>query len=390
MQFNRFSALAEVVPALRASFKPRDLFFHNGATMRRIHLTTRLQAGVAAGGALGVALSLFGAAQVALGAPAVANAVAQASSRDAAITRMNAKVAAMEAEMATIRTAAAQHAKRLEVRQAMLDAMVTGKGTVPSAVPVAMPIDGKTAGVVAPLAPAEARQDALAAQVAAANNARYQAAVTALGRMGLNPVRFKQVRGAMGGPFEPVPQGGGAATRAPDPQFRALFQSWKRLEQIQQGIVAIPSARPTEAANFTSGFGVRADPFGRGAAMHAGVDIAGPLGTPIYATADGIVRRAEWAGGYGRLIEIDHGRGITTRYGHLANFAVTPGMRVTRGQFIGGMGSTGRSTGVHLHYEVRLDGQAVNPMPFLQSSTYLAAIQQRGRVAMGGPREAAR
>jgi murein DD-endopeptidase MepM/ murein hydrolase activator NlpD len=138
---------------------------------------------------------------------------------------------------------------------------------------------------------------------------------------------------------------------------------------------------------FTSGFGVRSDPFRGGAAMHAGVDIPGPYGSTIYATADGIVLRSERAGAYGNLIELDHGRGIQTRYGHLSASLVAPGQHVKRGDPIARMGSTGRSTGTHLHYEVRLDGHAVNPMPFLQSANYLAAMQARqpAKTAMGGP-----
>ncbi|MBA3895910.1 MAG: M23 family metallopeptidase, partial [Sphingomonadaceae bacterium] len=155
----------------------------------------------------------------------------------------------------------------------------------------------------------------------------------------------------------------------------------------QQGIVAIPSQRPVDVVTFTSGFGVRTDPFRGGAAMHAGVDMPGPIGTSIYATADGIVGRAEWANGYGNLVELEHGRGIQTRYGHLSAILVQPGQRVKRGQLIARMGSTGRSTGSHLHYEVRLDGHAVNPMPFLQSANYLTAMNARAgtKVAMGGP-----
>lgn len=173
-----------------------------------------------------------------------------------------------------------------------------------------------------------------------------------------------------------------------DPQYRAMFQNWKKLEQVQQGVVAIPSLRPVTAITFTSGFGVRSDPFGLGARMHAGVDIPGATGTAIYATADGIVGRAGWNSGYGNLVELNHGKGIQTRYGHLSELLVAPGTRVVRGQLIARMGSTGRSTGTHLHYEVRLDGHAVNPMPFLQTSNYLMAMTRRTtgtQVAMGGP-----
>ena len=119
-------------------------------------------------------------------------------------------------------------------------------------------------------------------------------------------------------------------------------------------------------------------------------NLAGPSGTPVYATADGTVGRAGWnSGGYGNLVEVNHGRGIETRYGHLSQILVSPGQQVKRGQLIARMGSTGRSTGSHLHYEVRIDGKAVNPIPFMQGNDYLLAVQRRAaaatRVAQGGP-----
>ncbi len=190
----------------------------------------------------------------------------------------------------------------------------------------------------------------------------------------------------VGGPLEPV--GGSDAT------FKQLFTSWKKLDNISQAAIAVPSDKPVQTAAFTSGYGVRSDPFRGAAAMHAGIDLAGPAGTPIHATADGVVREAAWnKGGYGRLIKIDHGRGIETRYAHLSSMSVSPGQRVTRGQVIGRMGSTGRSTGSHLHYEVRIDGRAVNPIPFMKSTDYLLAMQKNGggrpmdgEVALGGPK----
>jgi murein DD-endopeptidase MepM/ murein hydrolase activator NlpD len=173
-----------------------------------------------------------------------------------------------------------------------------------------------------------------------------------------------------------------------DQKFRALFNSWKQLDEVGQGVIAIPSARPVQNFSFTSGFGVRADPFRHSAAMHAGIDLAGPTGTPVYATADGIVSYSGWMHGYGNLVEIAHGKAIETRYGHLSKLLVKPNTRVKRGQLIALMGSTGRSTGSHLHYEVRLDGRAVNPVPYLQATDYLLAMQKRateGQVALGGP-----
>ena len=158
-------------------------------------------------------------------------------------------------------------------------------------------------------------------------------------------------------------------------------------------MIAIPSEKPIKSdVSFTSGFGVRSDPFNSGAAMHPGIDLAGPSGTPIYATADGTVRRAGWnSGGYGNLVELDHGRGITTRYGHMSAIIVKDGDHIARGQLIGRMGSTGRSTGNHLHYEVRIDGRAVNPIPFMKSTDYVLAMQRRSSgvamesLALGGP-----
>jgi len=174
-----------------------------------------------------------------------------------------------------------------------------------------------------------------------------------------------------------------------DPQFRALFLSWKKLDSIQQSTIAIPCTRPVNQISLSSGFGIRSDPFRGSAAMHAGVDMPGPTGTPIYATADGIVGYSAWMNGYGNLVEIEHGKGVETRYGHLSRILVKAGQPVKRGQMIALMGSTGRSTGSHLHYEVRLDGRAVNPIPFLQASDYLTAMQkaQPTQVAMGGPDE---
>ena len=393
MDLGRFFGRDGFVSAFRTKFRSRDLFFHDGSTMRRVHVSTKVQVAGATAGVTTLALSLLSIAQLAVSTPAIAGAVSAAVSRDAAVTRMNAKVASMEAEMATIRTAASEHAKRLEARQAMLDAVVSGKGAMPASVFTPMPAKPVTnspvlGNVLAPLASAEGNQNLLAGRLAAATNARYQTTAAALGRLGINASRFHQVSGAMGGPYEPLPTTGAtsSAKGQPDPAFRALFQSWKLLEQLQQGIVASPSQRPVDAVTFTSGFGVRSDPFRGGAAMHAGVDIPGPTGTPIYATADGVVGRAQWANGYGNLVELDHGKGIQTRYGHLSAMLVQPGTRVTRGQLIARMGSTGRSTGSHLHYEVRLDGHAVNPMPFLQSANYLVAMQTRGNVAMGGPK----
>ena len=213
--------------------------------------------------------------------------------------------------------------------------------------------------------------------------ARFALAIFALVALALASFAFAPTN-AFAASFEAV-----QPLKTADPNFQQMFQSWKSLDRVEQGTIAIPSAMPAEGTNFTSGFGVRSDPFQRRAAMHAGVDLSGPVGTKIYATADGIVGRSQWVNGYGNLVEIDHGHGIQTRYGHLSKSLVAPGQRVKRGDLIALMGSTGRSTGSHVHYEVRIDGKPVNPVPFMQSSDYLVALQHRsatpGQMAMGGP-----
>lgn len=213
---------------------------------------------------------------------------------------------------------------------------------------------------------------------------RYQYTAAEMRKLGLEPSRFEvPAYQGQGGPFEAV-----APLKAGDPKFKQLFMSWKKLDQLEKGSIAIPSSMPVSGTNFTSGFGVRSDPFRGRAAMHAGIDLAGPMGTKIYATADGVVGRSGWVNGYGNLVELNHGRGIQTRFGHLSKSFVTSGQHVKRGDLIALMGSTGRSTGSHLHYEVRIDGKAVNPVPFMQTNDYLLALQRRAagtNFAMGGP-----
>ena len=112
----------------------------------------------------------------------------------------------------------------------------------------------------------------------------------------------------------------------------------------------------------TSGFGTRQHPIYGGRRAHSGIDLAAPAGTPIYATADGMVGRAQWQGGYGLFVEMEHGGGLATRYGHMSRLNVAAGQQVSKGDIIGYVGSTGLSTGPHLHYEIRVNGQAVNPV----------------------------
>ncbi|MEP3051957.1 MAG: M23 family metallopeptidase [Erythrobacter sp.] len=159
-----------------------------------------------------------------------------------------------------------------------------------------------------------------------------------------------------------------------DVRFRQLFASWQALDQsgstssTAQPSISIPSRMPLDGSQLTSSYGIRTHPVLGGRRRHNGVDLAAPTGTPIYATADGIVGKAEWFSSYGLYIRIDHGADLETRYAHMSRLAVAAGQWVSKGDVIGYVGSTGRSTGPHLHYEVRIDGVAVNPIPYMVES----------------------
>ncbi|MBC6983245.1 peptidoglycan DD-metalloendopeptidase family protein [Caulobacter sp. 17J80-11] len=133
----------------------------------------------------------------------------------------------------------------------------------------------------------------------------------------------------------------------------------------------LPLARPAYDVRQTSGFGLRFDPFNHHPALHSGLDFAGPFLTPIRATAPGVVSFTGVRSGYGNTVEIDHGGGFKTRYAHLQAFSVRPGERVAVGQRIAAMGSTGRSTGVHLHYEIWVNGRPQNPARFVKAGDYV-------------------
>jgi murein DD-endopeptidase MepM/ murein hydrolase activator NlpD len=177
-----------------------------------------------------------------------------------------------------------------------------------------------------------------------------------------------------------------------DPEFRALNDSWGRINGTAAKVeVAVPSINPVEVMKFSSGYGYRSAPTRGASRNHKGIDIPGPVGTPIHATADGRIGRAQWVSGYGKYVEIEHGNAVQTRYGHLSAMNVVPGQRIRKGDVLGYMGSTGRSTGSHLHYEVRIAGEAINPVAFLSpvkgDAKVLLAVKSADSKAMGGPAE---
>ena len=193
---------------------------------------------------------------------------------------------------------------------------------------------------------------------------------------GLTPSSYVAKGGSLGGPLiESKDPRALAAVLDVDEAFAVRIQRAAR-ELSQARALAdaaedLPLGHPTKGTAQTSGYGVRFDPFTRRPAFHSGLDFAGGRTAPIHATGPGVVSFTGYRSGYGNTVEIDHGRGLKTRYAHLATIAVRPGQRVALGQRIAGMGSTGRSTGTHLHYEVWVNGRAQNPGRFLKAGEYV-------------------
>ena len=179
-------------------------------------------------------------------------------------------------------------------------------------------------------------------------------------------------------------QPGDTAAATGDREFGELFASWKSMDATgvvsatpnQTARVAVPSGMPVGGVMLTSDYGLRNHPILGGRRNHKGVDLAGPTGTPVYATADGFVSKAERFSSYGNYIQIEHGGELQTRYAHLSGYAVAAGQMVKKGQLIGYIGSTGRSTGPHLHYEVRISGQPVE-RPVLPTKPIRSPLRTR-------------
>ncbi len=187
----------------------------------------------------------------------------------------------------------------------------------------------------------------------------------------------------------------GYGQTGPDEEFSNLFASWEALEEggltngdgtiapAPRAGVSVPSRMPVDGMRLSSGYGMRTHPVLGGQRRHNGVDLAAAHGTPVYATADGLVGKAQYWGSYGNYVQIEHGGEMQTRYAHLSSYTVRLGDPVQKGDLIGYIGSTGRSTGPHLHYEVRVAGQPVDPRPYMVGTAL--AVDEHGLGGVGGP-----
>lgn len=220
----------------------------------------------------------------------------------------------------------------------------------------------------------EERTDRILAQLEEAVSVSMEPLDKVFRAAGLKPERvLSQIRrgyAGQGGPLSPISYSTkGEISDAVTDRTNGILGSLDEMQIYRLALEKVPLANPLNTAyRFTSGFGGRSDPFGRGRRAHTGVDFAGRHGSPILATADGVVVKAGWATGYGQMVQIRHDFGLETLYAHMSRINVKPGQKVSRGTTIGAMGSTGRSTGTHLHYEVRVDGRPVNPMTYIMAA----------------------
>ena len=219
----------------------------------------------------------------------------------------------------------------------------------------------------------EGRQTATLNSVEEGYESRMRRMRSVITDLGLDMAQLEAAtpKGGMGGPFIPVKPP--STAEAFERQLYRINLTRAQVDKLTRTLSLVPYRKPVVGnVEFSSGFGVRSDPFLGRPAMHSGLDFRASTGDPVRATANGKIINAGWSGGYGRMIEIDHGNGMSTRYGHLSAINVKVGERITIGQVIGEVGSTGRSTGPHLHYETRIDGDAVDPQKFLRAGIRLS------------------
>jgi murein DD-endopeptidase MepM/ murein hydrolase activator NlpD len=361
---------------LRALFPEREFFMRSEGQVRFIRISSRLQIGAAA---LAAALLLAWVGTMA------ALAIGRFTDSHDRVSLLNreAKVATAERRVRAYRKDVKAVEADLARRQDFIEKMVQAHlGELPQGLQQdeTASASSKEAGRTGPkismagpeakgLARIEARQLSFVERLTRFADRRSEQDAEQIRKLGLNPgamLASLDSSRAEGGPFQPLATG---ANGSIDPRFRRLGVSLARMDALERGLAGIPQVLPANLEFVSSGFGYRADPFTGAAAFHAGIDFPGPVGTPVYAAARGRVSFVGQRSGYGNCIEIDHGNGLMTRYAHLSRFAARVGEHVAAGARIGAIGSTGRSTGPHLHFEVRVNDRPVNPRPFLEAAS---------------------
>ncbi|MFC3175123.1 peptidoglycan DD-metalloendopeptidase family protein [Novosphingobium bradum] len=375
---------------MRNWFPEREFFMRSEGHVRFIRISSQLQMRAAT-----VVGALVLAWVVTMAWAGLSSLVATLR-HDDLLTR-EAKVATAESRVAAYRANVGRVADDIARRQAFIETLVkTHVGDLPAAPQAGESVSdssreaGKTVAKVsaaipeaAPLARIEARQLAFVEGLTRLADRRSAAAEAAIRKLGLDPARMLASiddRGAQGGPALALTT---SADGSIDPRFARLGLSLARMDALRRGLEGIPQVLPASFQFISSGFGFRSNPFsGGGGEFHPGLDFKGPFGAPIYAAARGRVSFVGQRSGYGNCVEVDHGNGLVTRYAHMSAFRTTVGTQVAAGQQIGQIGSTGRSTGPHLHFEVRINDVAVNPRPFLEAAPHVLE-EARGSLGTG-------
>jgi murein DD-endopeptidase MepM/ murein hydrolase activator NlpD len=370
---------AAFIARLRSWFPDREFFMRSEGQVRFIRISGKLQLRAAT-----LVAALLVAWMGTMAWVGVSSLIATFRQDD--LLDREARVASAESRVAAYRGNIDKVADDLERRQDFINKMVeahvgdlpadakSGETVSNSAGEAQKTVDKVSAAVpeAAPLARIEARQLAFVEALTRLADRRSAAAETAIRKFGLDPRRvLAEVRdeGAMGGPLLALST---SADGSLDPRFRRLGQSLARMEALNRGLDGIPQVLPASLHYISSGFGFRSNPFGGGGGeFHPGLDFKGPFGAPIYAAARGRISFVGQRSGYGNCVEVDHGNGLITRYAHMSAFRTKVGTKVEAGQLIGQIGSTGRSTGPHLHFEVRINDRAVNPRPFLEAAPHV-------------------
>lgn len=357
---------------LRQWFPDREFFMRAQGQVRFIKLSSKLQIRVAAAAAALVLVWLCALAVMGWGQYRAEADLAAFADEKVRVTTASERLDAYGGDLDRVVGELEQRQAFLEEMARMLpDDVVAGSDAADtvtdSAAEAAKTIE--KVGALIPqargLAKIEARQLVFVEHLTRFADARARRAEVAMRKLNLDPrVMTRETQQAMGGPFETAT---GAGYRI-DPRFERLGLSLARMAVLERALAGIPQVVPATAQNITSGFGYRRDPFNGRGAMHSGIDFRGAIGSPIFAAAGGRVTHAGWKSGYGKAVEVTHGNGILTRYAHLSRIDVKPGQLLEAGATLGGLGSTGRSTGPHLHFEVRINDRAVNPRPFLEAA----------------------
>ncbi len=382
-------SLGDILARLRGHFPDREFFMRSNGHVRFIKVSSRLQMTVAAG------VGLLALGWVVTVASVAIHRLTEMADNQSLLNR-EARVESAEERVAAYRKGLNGVADDLRRRQDFIETVVRAHlGDLPhdvrpgdtvsdsstqAARTVAKVSAAESAGLppeAASLARQEARQLAFVEMLTRYADHRAEADAMQMRHLGLNPqAMLAQMDGggakgntAMGGPLLALST---SANGMLDPRFERLGLSLARMSALENDLHRLPRVLPARLEYISSGFGYRSDPFTHHGAFHPGLDFRGPIGAPIFAAAKGLVSFAGRKSGYGNCVEVSHGNGVVTRYAHMSAFRAHVGQQVNAGQAIGAIGSTGRSTGPHLHFEVRINDRPVNPRPFLEISAHVS------------------